>query len=101
MISPDRREMTLIILSFVWFFVISPPLLWLSIRLGSPPTTRVWIGWAVFLIFALLGGTAVFLYTRRVAREMGMGGLVVTVIWIGLAILLARGLLSALRSMGH
>ncbi len=101
MISPNRREITLIILAFVWFFVISPPLLWLSIRLGLPPTMRVWMGWAVFLIFALLGGTAVLLYTRRVAREMGVGGLVVTVIWIGLAILLARGIMSALRSIGR
>jgi hypothetical protein len=101
MVSPDRREITLIILAFVWFFVITPPLLLLSIRLGLSPTMRVWIGWAVFLIFALLGGTAVFLYTRRVAREMGAPGLVVAVIWIGLAILLARGLLSALRSIGH
>jgi len=97
MIYPDRREMILMILAFVWFFVLSPPLLALAIHLGWPFEIRAWVARVVFLIFALLGGTGVFLYMRRVARAMGAPGLVVTLIWIGLAILLARGLLAAGR----
>jgi len=101
MITPDRREITLMILALVWLFVIGPPFLLLSIYLGLPPVVRVWMGWAYVLIFTLLGGAGVFFYMRRVAREMGAPGLVVTVIWILLVILLARALMSALRSTGQ
>ena len=100
MLSPNRAEITLIILAFVWFFVVGPPVLLLSILLGVPPAVRVWIGWTHILIFTLLGGAGVFLYTRRVAREMGVPGLVATWIWIALAIFLAQGLASACRATG-
>ena len=97
---PDRRETTLAVLAFVWFFVVGPLALLLSISLGMPPAVRVWIGWAHTQIFTLLGGAAVFLYTRRVAREMGVPGLVATWIWIALAIFLAQDLASACRATG-
>ncbi len=94
---PDRRETTLAVLAFVWFFVVGPLALLLSISLGMPPAVRVWIGWAHTQIFTLLGGAAVFLYTRRVAREMGVPGMVVTGVWIGLVILLAGAIMFAGR----
>jgi hypothetical protein len=97
MLTPDRRETTLAVLAFVWFFVVGPLALLLSISLGMPPAMRVWIGWAHTQIFTLLGGAAVFLYTRRVAREMGVPGMVVTGVWIGLVILLAGAIMFAGR----
>jgi len=97
MLTPDRRETTLAVLAFVWFFVVGPLALLLSISLGMPPAVRVWIGWAHTQIFTLLGGAAVFLYTRRVAREMGVPGMVVTGVWIGLVILLAGAIMFAGR----
>jgi len=97
MLTPDHRETALAVLAFVWFFVVGPLALLLSISLGMPPAVRVWIGWAHTQIFTLLGGAVVFLYTRRVAREMGVPGVVVTWIWIGLVILLAGAIMSAGR----
>ena len=97
MLTPDRKETTLAVLAFVWFFVVGPLALLLSISLGMPPAMRVWIGWAHTQIFTLLGGAAVFLYTRRVAREMGVPGMVVTGVWIGLVILLAGAIMFAGR----
>jgi len=97
MLTPDRRETTLAVLAFVWFFVVGPLALLLSISLGMPPAVRVWIGWAHTQIFTLLGGAAVFLYTRRVAREMGVPEMVVTGVWIGLVILLAGAIMFAGR----
>ncbi|WP_448595656.1 hypothetical protein [Thermoflexus hugenholtzii] len=49
------------------------------------------IAFLYVLIRVLLTGAGPSLYPRRAAREMGMGGLVAVGIWIGLAILLARG----------
>jgi hypothetical protein len=60
-----------------------------------------WIVLICFLVWVVLTGVGLSLYSLRVAREMGVGGFVVVVIWIGLAILLARGVMSAFRSSGH
>jgi len=56
-----------------------------------------WIVLICFLVWAVLTGIGLALCSLRVAREMGMGGLVVMAIGIGLAILLARGIMSAFR----
>jgi hypothetical protein len=101
MISPNRTEMMWFALGLVWFFLVSPLLIVLSMRLGLWPKMSFWIVLICFLIWVLLTGVGLSLYSLRVTREMGMGGLVVTVIWIGLAILLARGIMSAFRSIGH
>jgi len=87
-------------LGLVWFFLVSPLLMVLSMQLGLWPKMSFWIVLICFLVWVLLTRVGLSLYSLRVAREMGMGGLVVTVIWIGLAILLARGLLAAFRSVG-
>jgi len=100
MISPNRTEMMWLALGLVWFFLVSPLLMVLSMQLGLWPKMSFWIVLICFLVWVLLTGVGLSLYSLRVAREMGMGGLVVTVIWIGLAILLARGLLAAFRSVG-
>jgi len=101
MISPNRTEMMWFALGLVWFFLVSPLLIVLSMRLGLWPKMSFWIVLICFLIWVLLTGVGLSLYSLRVTREMGMGGLVVTVIWIGLAILLARGIMSAFRSIGR
>jgi hypothetical protein len=88
-------------LGLVWFFLVSPLLIVLSMRLGLWPKMSFWIVLICFLIWVLLTGVGLSLYSLRVTREMGIGGLVVTVIWIGLAILLAWGIMSAFRSIGH
>jgi hypothetical protein len=101
MISPNRTEMMWFALGLVWFFLVSPLLIVLSMRLGLWPKMSFWIVLICFLIWVLLTGVGLSLYSLRVTREMGIGGLVVTVIWIGLAILLARAIMSAFRSIGH
>ena len=101
MIAPNRTEVMWIALGFVWFLLVGPVLIWLSMQLGLWPKMSFWIAFIYVLIWILLAGVGLVLYSLRVAREMGVGGLVVTVIWTGLAILLARGLLAALRSVGR
>jgi hypothetical protein len=70
-------------------------------RLGLWPQMSFWIVLVCFLIWVLLSGVGLSLYSLRVAREMGIGGFVVVVIWIGLAILLAQGVMSAYRPIGR
>jgi hypothetical protein len=101
MISPNRTEMMWFALGLVWFFLVSPLLIVLSMRLGLWPKMSFWIVLICFLIWVLLTGVGLSLYSLRATREMGMGGLAVVVIWIGLAILLARGIMSAFRSIGR
>jgi hypothetical protein len=100
MISPNRTELMWLALGLAWFFLASPFLIVLSMRLGLWPQMSFWIVLACFLIWVLLSGVGVSLYSLRVAREMGMGGLAVVAIWIVLAVLLARGIMSAFRSIG-
>jgi hypothetical protein len=85
-------------LGLVWFFLASPLLIALSMRLGLWPQMSFWIALICFLVWVALTGIGLSLYSLRVAREMGMGGLAVVVIWIGLAILLAQGIMSAFRA---
>jgi hypothetical protein len=92
-----KEEMIWLALGLVWFFLVSPLLIVFSMWLGLWPQMSFWIVLVCFLVWVLLTGVGLFLYSLRVAREMGMGGLAVVVIWIGLAILLARGIMSAFR----
>jgi hypothetical protein len=82
-------------------FLGDPLLIVFSMRLGLWPQMAFWIVVVCFLIWVLLSGVGLSLYSLRVAREMGVGGFVVVVIWIGLAILLARGVMSAFRTIGY
>jgi hypothetical protein len=100
MISPNRTELMWLALGLAWFFLAGPLLIALSMRLGLWPRLSFWIVLICFLVWVVLTGIGLSLYSLRVAREMGMGGLVVTVIWIGLAILLAQGIMSAFRPIG-
>jgi hypothetical protein len=96
-----KEEMMWLALGLAWFFLVSPLLIVLSMWLGLWPRMSFWIVPVCFLIWVLLSGVGVSLYSLRVAREMGIGGFVVVVIWIGLAILLAQGVMSAFRSIGR
>jgi hypothetical protein len=98
MISPNRTELIWLALGLVWFFLASPLLIALSMWLGLWPQMSFWIALICFLVWVVLTGVGLSLYSLRVAREMGMGGLAVVVIWIGLAILLAQGIMSAFRA---
>jgi hypothetical protein len=97
MISPNRTELMWLALGLAWFFLASPLLIALSMRLGLWPQMSFWIVLICFLVWVVLTGIGLALYSLRVAREMGMGGLAVVAIGIGLAILLARGIMSAFR----
>jgi hypothetical protein len=97
MISPNRTELMWLALGLAWFFLASPLLIALSMWLGLWPQMSFWIVLVCFLVWVVLTGIGLALYSLRVAREMGMGSLAVVVIWIGLAILLAQGLLPAFR----
>jgi len=101
MIPPNRTELMWLALGLAWFFLASPLLIALSMRLGLWPQMSFWISLVCFLVWVALTGIGLALYSLRAAREMGIGGLAVVVIWIGLAILLARGIMSAFRSIGH
>ncbi|WP_322800339.1 hypothetical protein [Thermoflexus sp.] len=101
MISPNRTEVMWFALGLVWFVLVGPLLIGLLMQLGLWPKLSFWIAFIYVLIWILLAGVGLSLYALRVTQEMGMGGLVVTVIWIGLAILLARELLTAFRSVGR
>ena len=101
MISPNRTEMIWLALGLAWFFLASPLLIVLSMRLGLWPRLSFWIVLVCFLAWVLLTGVGLSLYSLRVAREMGIGGLAVVAVWIGLAILLAQGVMSAFRSIGR
>jgi hypothetical protein len=94
-----KEEMMWLALGLVWFFLASPLLIVFSMWLGLWPQMSFWIVLVCFLIWVLLTGVGLSLYSLRVARERGIGGLVVVAIWIGLAILLAQGIMSAFRSI--
>jgi hypothetical protein len=96
-----KEEMMWLALGLAWFFLATPLLIVFSMRLGLWPQMAFWIVVVCFLIWVLLSGVWLALYSLRVAWEMGTGGLVVVVIWIGLAILLAQGVMSAFRSIGR
>jgi hypothetical protein len=96
-----KEEMMWLALGLVWFFLATPLLIVFSMRLGLWPQMAFWIVVVCFLIWVLLSGVGLSLYSLRVAREIGVGGFVVVVIWIGLAILLARGVMSAFRTIGY
>ncbi len=97
MISPNRTELMWLVLGLAWFFLASPLLIALSMRLGLWPQMSFWISLVCFLIWVVLTGIGLSLYSLRAVREMGMGGLVVVAIWVGMAILLARGIMFAFR----
>jgi hypothetical protein len=101
MISPNRTEMTWFALGLVWFFLVSPLLIVLSMRFGLWPQMSFWIVLTCFLVWVLLTGVGLSLYSLRVTREMGVGGFVFVAVWIGLAILLAQGVMFAFRSIGR
>jgi hypothetical protein len=94
-----KEEMMWLALGLAWFFLASPLLIVLSMRLGLWPQMSFWIVLVCFLVWVLLTGVGLSLYSLRAAREMGIGGLVVVAVWIGPAILLARGIMSAFRSI--
>jgi hypothetical protein len=96
-----KEEMMWLALGLAWFFLATPLLIVFSMRLGLWPQMAFWIVVVCFLIWVLLSGVGLALYSLRVAREIGVGGFVVVVIWIGLAILLARGVMSAFRTIGY
>jgi hypothetical protein len=60
-----------------------------------------WIVLTCFLVWVLLTGVGLSLYSLRVTREMGVGGFVFVAVWIRLAILLAQGVMFAFRSIGR
>jgi len=99
MISPNRQEIMWFALAMAWFLV-GPLWIWLTMEIGLWERARFWLALIYVGGYAGLGGVGLALYSRRVAREMGAPGLVVTAIWIVLAILLARALMSAFRSAG-
>jgi hypothetical protein len=92
-----KEEMIWLALGLVWFFLVSPLLIVFSMWLGLWPQMSFWIVLVCFLIWVLLTGVGLSLYSLRVAREMGVVGFVIVAIGIGLAILLARGIMSAFR----
>jgi len=96
-----KEEMMWLALGLAWFFLVSPLLIVLSMWLGLWPQMSFWVVPVCFLIWVLLTGVGLSLYSLRVAREMGIGGLAVVAVWIGLAILLAQGVMSAFRSIGR
>jgi len=98
-LSPNTRELKVLLVFFVWALLVGPAIMFGSVALRLNPGWAPWIvgfwGSGLLLILAVLLG----MYFSRIAREMGAGGLVVVLIWIGIATLLSRVLYSMVRSL--
>lgn len=98
-LSPSGREIKVLLAIVAWGLLIGPALAFGSIALGlnrslAPVVMGVWYGGVILGLVIFLG-----LYFSRLARELGAGGVVAAIIWIGITVLLSRILYSMVRSL--
>ncbi|GEM_PF-780013 len=97
--SPKGKELLFIGGALLWGLAIGPALMALAIYTGISRSYAAWIAGAYFGTTLLLGGIGLGMYFTRIAREMGAGGVAITVIWILITLVLAALARSAFQSI--
>jgi len=91
MLTPNREETILILISLIWGLFLGPAVLALTILIGISRDHAVPLVGLYFLGFAP-GIVGLAKHFRRAMREMGVGNFVVYLLWVLLVVLLSLGL---------